>query len=243
MNINILIPMAGNGMNSNIPKPMIDVNGKPMIVNIINNIGLTKKINNISFHSIFCVSASHVDKYKIDKILKNECDCSLVIVEKITDGPARTALLARNLINNKEKLIITNSDQIIDDFNLSNFINFIQKKKPHAVLGVFLSNHPKNSYVKLDSNFRISEIKEKEVISNIATNGFHYWENGEYFVDSADEMIYNKDMVNGEFYIAPTFNYLIKKDKIVLPYFFNMHYPIGTKEDLDKYLSICSLTK
>jgi hypothetical protein len=78
-------------------------------------------------------------------------------------------------------------------------------------------------------------VKEKIVISNIATNGLHYWKFGKYFVDSAEEMIRGNDRYNGEFYIAPTYNYLINKGKKILPYFFNLHFPIGIPEDLEKY--------
>ena len=82
------------------------------------------------------------------------------------------------------------------------------------------------------------EVKEKIVISNLATNGLHYWKHGKYFVKSAEEMIAQNDRYNGEFYVAPTYNYLIKDGKKVLPYFFNLHFPIGVPEDLEKYQSI-----
>jgi hypothetical protein len=48
-------------------------------------------------------------------------------------------------------------------------------------------------------------------------------------------MIENKEMYNNEFYIAPSYNYLIKKGKRVLPFFYNLHFPIGTPNDLKIY--------
>jgi hypothetical protein len=48
-------------------------------------------------------------------------------------------------------------------------------------------------------------------------------------------MIEAKETYNNEYYVAPTYNYLIKEGKKVLPFFYNMHYPIGTPEDLLKY--------
>jgi hypothetical protein len=63
----------------------------------------------------------------------------------------------------------------------------------------------------------------------------HYWKEGKFFVDSAEEMIAKEDRYNNEFYIAPSYNYLIKQGKKILPYFFNLHFPIGTPEDLKSY--------
>ena len=48
-------------------------------------------------------------------------------------------------------------------------------------------------------------------------------------------MIEANETYNNEFYIAPSYNYLIKNGKKILPFFYNLHYPIGTPEDLLKY--------
>jgi hypothetical protein len=56
------------------------------------------------------------------------------------------------------------------------------------------------------------------------------------FVSSAEEMISEEDRTNNEFYVAPTYNYLIKSGKKILPFFYNLHFPIGTPEDLEVYL-------
>ena len=89
--------------------------------------------------------------------------------------------------------------------------------------------------MKLDPNGEVIDVKEKIVISNVATNGLHFWSNGINFIENAYEMINNSEKYNGEYYIAPTYNYLIKNGGKVLPYFYNLHFPIGTPEDLEKY--------
>ena len=92
--------------------------------------------------------------------------------------------------------------------------------------------------MKLDPHGEVTEIKEKIVISNIATNGLHFWKNGKDFVYSAKEMINAEERYNNEFYIAPSYNYLIKTNKKILPYFYNLHFPIGTPEDLKIYQNL-----
>jgi len=137
----------------------------------------------------------------------------------------------------EDELIITNCDQIIKDWNLSNFSKF--SKNYDAVLGCFLSNSPKNSYVRIGIDNLVTEVKEKQVISNIATNGLHYWKKAKYFFDSVKEMVDKKDSTNGEYFVAPTYNYLIHKGQKVGIFMFNQHFPVGTPDDLKFYLSKC----
>ena len=101
------------------------------------------------------------------------------------------------------------------------------------------SDTKKNSYASVDQEGYVTAVKEKEVISNISLNGIHYWKKGKYFIESAVEMINSQDRANnGEFYIGPTYNYMIKKGlKVGIHHIPNQqHHPIGVPEDLKKYI-------
>lgn len=234
--MNIVIPMAGLGKRFsdagyNKQKPLVNVLGQPMINRVLNNItrdsGYGKFIfilnGNDNTEEIENVIYSSVYNYKIIK------------TNGLTDGSARTALLAKNIVDNDEPLIITNCDQITEDLDLPLLSEFARVNNADGVLGSFISTSPKNSYMLLYENGCVEQVKEKIVISNIATNGLHYWKKGSDFVDSATKMIEAGERYNNEFYVAPSYNYMIKDGKKVLPFFFNMHYPIGTPEDLKKY--------
>mgnify|MGYP000155918712 CR=1 FL=1 len=121
------------------------------------------------------------------------------------------------------------------DFDVNKLLEFSKVNDADGILGAFISTSKKNSYMKLDPQGEVTEIKEKIVISNTATNGLHFWNNGKDFISSAKEMIEAGERYNNEFYIAPTYNYLVKNGKKILPYFYNLHFPIGTPEDLNKY--------
>lgn len=181
-------------------------------------------------HFVFIINDSDPNVSELFSTVKRFGD---VVFTGPTDGPARTVLKASYYIDSKE-IIVTNCDQIIYDFRSNDIKKFSNKKNADGVLGAFLSESPKNSYMKIKDSL-VTEIKEKEVISQIATNGLHYWKNGYDLVESIEEMIKNEDRVNGEFYIAPSYNYLIKKGRRVMPFFYNMHYPVGTPEDLKEY--------
>lgn len=227
--------MAGEGnrfksYESKLPKPLIQVHDKSMIERVIDNLGSN---NNY----IFIIQKKHTISNSLDVFLKKLLpDCKVIITEHVTEGPACTALLAEEFITS-DPLIIINCDQIIKDFSIDELILFSQKEDLSGILGAFISTSEKNSYMKLNSNGEVVEIKEKLVISNIATNGLHFWKNGTDFIHSAKEMISCNERYNNEFYIAPTYNYLIKKGKKVLPFFYNFHYPIGTPEDLKYYIN------
>lgn len=234
--MNVVIPMAGAGKRFSDqgyrePKPFIQFNNKPMIQNVIENL-------NINANHIFIIQESSSYKDKLDDLLSNmNINCTILSVDKLTDGPACTALLAREIIDSNP-LLIVNCDQMIHDFDIKKLEEFVEVNNADGVLGAFLSSSEKNSYMKLNTFGEVTEVREKIVISNIATNGLHYWKNGRDFINSATEMIEADEKYNNEFYIAPTYNYLIKEGKKVLPYFYNLHFPIGTPEDLEKYKSL-----
>lgn len=222
--LQIIIPAAGRGSRFNgsefiEPKPLISWNGRNMIQHVVSNFW--------------------IDTTRLIVIKRKEHNCilsniSIIDIDYTTNGPATTCYIAKDLINPDDELIITNCDQIIKDWNQDLFLSFARKFD--GVLGCFISNSPKNSFVKLDENNLVTEVKEKVVISNIATNGLHYWKKAKYFFESYDDMVKNDDRTNGEFYVAPTYNYLIKNQYKVGVYMFNQHFPIGTPEDLKKFL-------
>jgi len=236
--INILIPLGGAGKRFSdagyaTPKPFIDVNGEPMIKAVVRN------LNHPSANFIFVINEEFVSVSAFEKHISDlNITYETRSVSKLTEGPASTVLVAKDLINNEDPLMVINCDQVILDYDLDNIIDFVGVTGCDGLLGCFLSSSKKNSYVKLDPNGEVCDVKEKIVISNIATNGLHFWSKGSDFVHSAEEMILLNDRYNNEFYVAPTYNYLIKKGKKILPFFYNLHFPIGTPEDLKRYLRI-----
>ncbi len=234
---NILIPLGGAGKRfSDVgytkPKPFIDVNGESMIKRVIMN------LYHVEAHFIFIINEENTSPQEFSEHIGDlDISYSLYSIPKLTEGPACTSLVAKDKIDNEDPLIIINCDQIISDFKLETLWSFCSVNNCDGLLGCFVSSSEKNSYVSLDQNGHVQDVKEKVVISNIATNGLHFWKRGSDFVSSALEMISNNDRTNNEFYVAPSYNYLIKKGKKILPFFYNLHFPIGTPEDLESYLN------
>lgn len=235
--MNYLIPCAGLGRrfgNSTVPKPLIDVNGKYMLQSVIENLHQED-----SDRFICCILKEHDDKFNISEKVKKVCDADIefVTINHLTEGPAKTCYMAKEFINVDQDLVITNCDQIILDYDITMFKLYVLKHRYDAILGTFFSRSPKNSFVKLGDNGLVTEVKEKQVLSEFASNGFHYWNKAVDFFESCDKMFNKNDKTLNEFYVAPSFNYLINEGKKVGHFFFNWHFPIGIPEDLQNYLA------
>jgi NDP-sugar pyrophosphorylase family protein len=233
----ILIPMAGEGSRFakegyTFPKPLIDVNGKPMIQVVVENLDFDAEY-------IFVVRKEHLKKYEgLEKTLYRitNNNCKIVEIDSLTEGAACTALLAKNLIDCDDDLLIANSDQVIE-YSSVNFKTLKTMTNVDAIVFTFNSVHPKWSFVKTNSRGIVSEVAEKLPISDIATCGIYWYKKGSDFVKYAERMIEKNIRVNNEFYIAPVYNELILDKKTLIPYFVHEMYGIGTPEDLNFYLN------
>lgn len=239
--INIVIPMAGAGSRFakagyEKPKPFIDVDGKPMIVRVLENLAYPEA------RYILIARKDHMEKEK-ELVAKIEQDFNAVFipVEKLTEGTACTVLYARSFINNDDPLLIANSDQIVD-MNIGDFIGDCDERSLDGSILTFVDKYkdPKWSFAKIDSNQLVTEVKEKVVISEYATVGIYFYSKGKEFINSAIDMIAENDRVNDEFYTCPTYNYAVKEGAKIGIYNINIEkmHGIGTPDDLNIYLDI-----
>jgi dTDP-glucose pyrophosphorylase len=96
---------------------------------------------------------------------------------------------------------------------------------------------PKWSFVSTNEKGNVTEVREKEQISNQATSGVYMWRQGKHFVQCAEQMIENNIRVRGEFYTAPVYNESIKQGGVIRSYTTNAMYGVGTPKELEDYLS------
>ena len=232
--MNVLIPMAGNGSRFaqagyTFPKPLIEVHGKPMIQVVVENLA-------VEANYIFVVQKSHREKYNLDSMLSLICPgCKIVEVDSVTEGAACTVLLAKDFIDNDEPLVIANSDQFIE-WNSLEFFYKMNEQNLDAGIVSFRATHPKWSYAKVDDRGFVTEVAEKNPISDIATVGVYYWKQGKDFVKYAESMILKDIRVNNEFYVCPVFNEAISDGLKIKTFDVPKMWGIGTPEDLNYFL-------
>lgn len=239
-NLNVLIPMAGEGSRFSkagytFPKPIIEVNGKPMIQLVVENL-------NLDANYIYIIRKEHNEKFNISSMLNQITPgCKIVEVDSLTEGAACTTLLAKEFVDNDMELLIANSDQYVE-WESGEFYHTINNPNLDGAILCFKNSHPKWSYVKLNSDGNVCLVKEKEVISDLATIGIYYWASGKEYVKYAEQMI-SKDIRYGhsfngvgEFYVAPVYNEAILDNKIIKSYVVDKMYGLGTPEDLNTFV-------
>tara|TARA_Y100000996_G_scaffold284563_1_gene224614 strand:+ start:6699 stop:8072 length:1374 start_codon:yes stop_codon:yes gene_type:complete len=232
--MNVLIPMAGAGSRFEkagytFPKPLIEVNGKPMIQVVTENL-------NIDAKHTYIVQKSHYEKYHLKHLLNLiSPDCNIVQVDGVTEGAACTTLLAKEFIDNDEPLVLANSDQYVEWDSNEFMYSMVADDIDGGILS-FEATHPKWSYAKLDDDGFVCEVAEKKPISNIATVGIYYWKHGRDYVKYAEDMIAKDIRFNNEFYVCPVYNQAIEDDKKIKVFGVDKMWGLGTPEDLNTYL-------
>ena len=233
-NLTVLIPMAGAGSRFQqagytFPKPLIDVKGKPMIQLVVENL-------NIKANYVYVVQKEHREKYNLDTLLNLITpDCKIVEVDGITEGAACTALLAKEYIDKDTPLFFANSDQFVE-WDSNEFLYKMNETNADGGIVSFRATHPKWSFAKVDEKGLVTEVAEKNPISDIATVGYYYWKKGSDFVKYAEDMIEKDIRVNNEFYVCPVFNQAIEDCKEIRTFDIPKMWGLGTPEDLKYYL-------
>lgn len=240
--LNIVVPMAGAGsrfakVGYKDPKPLIPVNGVPMIRVVINNLTPSQP-----HRFIFICQQAHVDSYGLtEKLGAWAPGCKIIGLNGLTEGAACTVLASRDLIDNKDALMIANADQYCD-VSIDDYLGAMQKDNLDGIIMTMRANDPKWSFVGLDDKNHVTRVVEKEVISNEATVGIYNFRHGADFVAAADRMIARNLRVNNEFYVAPVYNQLIEEGQAIG--IFNIGeeadgmYGLGTPADLELFLSL-----
>lgn len=231
----IVVPMAGAGSRFEtagytFPKPLIEVRGEPMIAKVVKNL-------NLQGQYIFLVQKTHYEKYNLQGLLTLIApNCKIVQIDGLTEGAACTVLKAKEHINNNEPLIIANSDQYIKWNSFETISSFNHKDADGGILS-FTSVHPKHSFAKMDSNGYVTEVAEKNPISNNATVGIYHWKQGADFVRYAEQMISKNIRTNNEFYICPVYNEAIQDGKKIKISSVDEMWGMGTPEELNNFLT------
>ena|SRR3989344_2088667 len=247
MLMNILVPMAGRGSRFlqeanrnpefNRPKPLITIGRHMMVQWALSSLPLKEEDN-----LIFIVLREHIDNSHIDEVLRYAFGekIKVISVDKVTEGAACTALLAKELINNDIPLLITDSDHYIDgDILISEIEKY--RNKVDGIIPVFYANNSKWSFSKVDENGYVVEVAEKIQISRNANIGAYYFTKGRDFVWAAEEMVEENDRTNNEFYIAPVYNYLIRRGKLIRLCRPKFVHGLGTPKDVEKFLEFLKL--
>lgn len=207
--LTIVVPMAGRGSRFAdagyaLPKPLLPVHGVPMIEVVAANLSPSEPAR-----FVFVCRREHLSDHGFQAGLEQAAPgCAIVPIDSVTEGAACTVLLAEHEIDPDDVLVIANSDQWVDHA-FDAHLDVLRREALDGLIMTMTADDPKWSFVELDAERRVTNVVEKEVVSDEATVGIYTFARGADFVRAAKAMIAAGKRVNGEYYVAPVYNELI----------------------------------
>lgn len=233
----IVIPMAGRGsrfakIGVTTPKPLIEVFGKTFIQWSIEGMRHTfPGIKDSDF--IFICHADHERDHHISEKIKAIVGpgAAVLFTSVVTEGAACTVLLAKELINNDEDMLVVDSDHFVVCLALDRAREDARREGWGGIIPTIEQTAPHYSYVRLNEDRDVVETREKQVISTHAAV-MYYFTKGAYFISAAEAMIAKNIRYNNEFYMCPVYNELIADGKTIRTVPVEIALHLGTPEEL-----------
>ena len=234
--IRLIMPMGGAGSRfvQNgvlMPKPLIDLHGKPFFY------WATKAAVQCiegSLESIwFVVLKDHVVHFGIDQVIKAWFPLAhIVVLDHVLPGPIHTALFAISSCANYDGPILFNDCDHV--FISPEFASAVTKGSlPDIATLYFRSREKQFSYLKVDSDGRIIDVKEKEPISDMAICGAYYFGSPLLFQKMALEAAKKAHSLGREAFLSDALIESCKDLSLnVKAYFCSTHISFGTPEEL-----------
>ena len=220
----VIIPAAGEGSRFasagyEAPKPLILARGEPLIRRVASMFPSDRRI-------VVCQKA-------YEREIQAASESEVIPITKITEGAALSVLCAESLVNDDDPIVVVNSDNIILG-GIADFLGAVGDSDG-AILTFKVSSGPW-SYARCKGD-RVVQVAEKTPISDNATAGVYYFKSWRVLRTAVCRMVAANDRYNGEFYLAPAYNYMIGAGMEVRNYTIPKQnfVSLGTPEDLELY--------
>lgn len=232
--MNIFMGLCGLGARFKnagyeLPKYLVAYHGAPMIYHSVETIGIKGKLH-------FIIRKEHLQQFSfLEKMLLGLGD-EIIAIDGTTQGAAESLLLAKSHIKDlNAPMLSVNCDQYLD-WKPYLFQDELQRNPETSFIVTYKETSSKCSYVR-EENGSVVEVREKKVISNDATIGYYHWAHTQDFFQDAEQMISEGHKENGEYYVAPVYNYTIARGLSVKKFSLNENefWPVGTPEDLTDF--------
>lgn len=240
-----LIPLAGHGSRFSKagykkPKPLIEVSGKPMIIQAANSLPNSEKY-------IFVTLQEHLDSYPLEATLKSEYPLAKIMsIDKVTEGQAITCSLGLKDVDNTASLLIAATDNGMI-YNKEKYQNLIDDEMVDAVIFTFRhhvssKNNPQMyGWVEIDGEDNATGVSVKVPISDNPYNdnaivGTFWFKEVEYFNKALKNLLKKNIKVNGEYYVDSLVGELIKLGSNVKVFEVDDYICWGTPNDYETFV-------
>ncbi len=239
-----LIPLAGHGsrfskMGYKDPKPLIDVSGKPMIIQAANFLPATKE-------HIFVTLQEHLNNYPLESTLKsNFPDSTIIAIDKVTSGQATTCDLGLTNVDENKSLFIAATDNGMV-YNQDKLQEILNDRTTDAVVFTFRNhisskqNPQMYGWVLVDDELNATGVSVKVPISNTPYNdhaivGAFYFKKITYFKEALNSLMKKDIKVNGEYYVDSMMGELINLGYKVKVFEIDHYISWGTPNDYETF--------
>lgn len=234
--MNIIIPLGGKGERFykegfTYPKPLINILNKPMIFHVIDNLKLDYN------DKVFIIYNSILDNYNFQEIIKNKYkEINLISVNYQTSGALETVSFGLKYIKQKsENKVCVLLD--CDTFYSQDILQIIRTKKQNMVFYTKkISEPPIYSYINLNEDNLITNIKEKVKISCNANTGCYVFCDINELELGSKYILDNNITFNGEPYISCVISHMLTNNFYGYELDKNKVFSVGTPKELNYFV-------
>ena len=235
-----MLPAAGLGSRFQAvgelrPKPLIPVFDIPMIMWVLLNFPMSSADK----AWIVCQKKDELPSSLNSIVSKLSIDVEFVQIDGLTEGPASTVAFVLDNLGDSESIIVANTDQYVFS-SLEPFVESVRSETTQGKILTMKATTNAWSYVGRDSNGRVDRVVEKVEISDEATVGIYGWSKVSYAKAAFQDTFENNIRTNNEFYVAPTYNFMLEQGLLVETIQVGDHgqavHGLGTPEDLRLFL-------
>lgn len=233
-----VVPIAGKGTRTQKFgefKPFIDIRGHKILEWFISSIKKHIKPQDWLF---FITTNYFAKKYKvkseIKKILISQKLPNKFYLHECRDTPqgiSATVYLIRDDLPTNKPITIINPDQYID-------FEFPFEIKPESCyMAIYSEFTNKSGFVEIKAG-KICRVVEKINVSNLASAGVLIFPNKKSLTYAIEKQFTNNLMTKGEYYLAPSINYLIEAGYHVFPLSVIAKYDLGCPNGIKHFSEI-----
>lgn len=239
-----LMPMAGLGSRFQregytLPKPLIPVDGVPMITRAVQSFPNTDKKR-------FVCLQEHLDRYSIDKeLLKEFPGAEIIVLDHLTEGQACTCDAGLDTVDESMQLLIGACDNGMY-YDESAFLSLIQDNHCDGVVFAFrhhpgAKRHPEMyGWLDVDSQNRIKGVSVKKPLSETPFNdygivGSFYFKSVAMFREGLEQLKSADTRINNEFYVDSVVGACVELGYSMMVFEVDYYLCWGTPDDLRTY--------
>lgn len=221
-----------------VPKPLIIVDGKPIIEHVCNLFPGEDKFT-------FICNSKHLNETNMIDVLKNiKPNSNIIEIPNHKKGPVYAVSLIKELIEDEEEVIVNYCD-FGTYWNYQDFLSHTRNRGADGAIPSYKGFHPhmlgstNYAFIRDDKQWML-EIKEKEPFTKnrmqeFASNGTYYFKKGLYVKKYFEELMKRDINLNGEYYVSLVYNLLVEADLKVSVYEIQHMLQWGTPQDLEEY--------